>query len=179
MNDITFNNIPASDLLGAITDNEYVWKKKAGKIWPPVPPIELIMHVAMHLKLMQTTKYSAIRFYLVLLYCRVSFKFSLLHTYLARSKVESSKQSLVAVTCLFILSKVSKLVVYFPHNSSMKKHEESPLSVHSLLGFCKNNFSRKDVLRCEKGIILLYIPHPRPFLVYPRSPFSFTLRLLT
>jgi hypothetical protein len=88
---LSWNNIPVSDLFAALVENETMWKKKIGRSWPPKEGIELIMHVGVHMKLLQTTKYAAI---------------SLLHTYLGRTKVEPSKLSLVAVTCVFVVSKV-------------------------------------------------------------------------
>jgi hypothetical protein len=61
MSSISWNNIPISDLFGALNENESMWKKKVGRAWPPIAPLELIMHVAVHMKLLQTTKYAAIR----------------------------------------------------------------------------------------------------------------------
>lgn len=62
MNAFKHNNIPISDILAVLEQNEMVWKTKVGSKWPASPLVELILDVSTKANLSPSVRYSAIRY---------------------------------------------------------------------------------------------------------------------
>ena len=62
MDGLYWNNIPLADFVEALKSSEMLWKGKVGARWPNTEDIELILHVASKLQLLNVTKYTSIRY---------------------------------------------------------------------------------------------------------------------